>query len=164
MRQKILGAWQTWRAKAEEPDCGRDAPPAQAAHLKRGHAAETLAATYLQGHGLQAHCAEGAGETLDGVGPAGGCGPVVPGEGIGDGLSGVFFGGDEVAQQGGVEIDVAFHATEPGGRVEAVDGMRKGLRWRHVFLFQIPCLLQRGSGRHHGRPGIRCGRAAARGL
>ena len=52
MRQKILGAWQTWRAKAEEPDCGRDAPPAQAAHLKRGHAAETLAATYLQGHGL----------------------------------------------------------------------------------------------------------------
>ena len=52
MRQKILGAWQTWRAKADEPDCGRDAPPAQAAHLKRGHAAETLAATYLQGHGL----------------------------------------------------------------------------------------------------------------
>ena len=52
MRQKILEAWQTWRAKAEEPDCGRDAPPAQAAHLKRGHAAETLAATYLQGHGL----------------------------------------------------------------------------------------------------------------
>ena len=52
MRQKVLEAWQTWRAKAKEPDCGRDAPPAQAAHLKRGHAAETLAATYLQGHGL----------------------------------------------------------------------------------------------------------------
>ena len=52
MRQKVLEAWQTWRAKAGEPDCGRDAPPAQAAHLKRGHAAETLAATYLQGHGL----------------------------------------------------------------------------------------------------------------
>ena len=52
MHRKVLEAWQTWRAKAEEPDCGRDAPPAQAAHLKRGHAAETLAAAYLQGHGL----------------------------------------------------------------------------------------------------------------
>ena len=52
MRQKVLEAWQTWRAKAGEPDCGRDAPPAQAAHLKRGYAAETLAAAYLQGHGL----------------------------------------------------------------------------------------------------------------
>ncbi|MDD3352281.1 YraN family protein [Zoogloea sp.] len=37
---------------AGEPDCGDDAPPAQAEHLRRGAAAEALAAEYLVRHGL----------------------------------------------------------------------------------------------------------------
>jgi len=52
MHRRVLEAWQAWRGKAAEPDCGRDAPPTQAAHLVRGQAAEALAAAYLQAHGL----------------------------------------------------------------------------------------------------------------
>lgn len=43
MHRRVLEAWQAWRGKAAEPDCGRDAPPTQAAHLVRGQAARAKA-------------------------------------------------------------------------------------------------------------------------
>ncbi len=46
-------AWRAWWRKAAEPDCGGATEPAQAAHLQRGAAAETLAAAHLEAHGLR---------------------------------------------------------------------------------------------------------------
>lgn len=53
MRRMVRKAWQAWRGKAGEPDCGGAATSMQAAHLLRGSAAEALAARHLEGHGLR---------------------------------------------------------------------------------------------------------------
>lgn len=52
MRRKVQDAWQEWRQEAGDADCGRGDTPMQAEHLRRGAAAEALAATYLERHGL----------------------------------------------------------------------------------------------------------------
>lgn len=52
MRRKEQDAWQNWGQEAGEADCGRATPPMQAEHLRRGAAAEALAADHLEKHGL----------------------------------------------------------------------------------------------------------------
>jgi len=52
----VWEAWKTWRAArgdSAEADCGRAATPAQAEHLRRGAAAEALAAAHLEERGLR---------------------------------------------------------------------------------------------------------------
>ncbi len=50
--------WRGWRARraaqeeTADADCGRPAAPTQAEHLRRGAAAEALAAAHLERHGL----------------------------------------------------------------------------------------------------------------
>ncbi|RTL30313.1 MAG: YraN family protein [Rhodocyclaceae bacterium] len=52
MRRKGQDAWQDWGQEAGDADCGRATPPMQAEHLRRGAAAEALAAAHLEKHGL----------------------------------------------------------------------------------------------------------------
>ena len=52
MRRTVQKAWQAWCGKAGEPDCGGGGTPTQAEHLRRGAAAEALAAAHLESHGL----------------------------------------------------------------------------------------------------------------
>ena len=52
MRRTVQKAWQAWSGKAGEPDCGGGGTPTQAEHLRRGAAAEALAAAHLESHGL----------------------------------------------------------------------------------------------------------------
>ncbi len=52
MRRKGQDAWQERGQEAGDADCGRATPPMQAEHLRRGAAAEALAAAHLERHGL----------------------------------------------------------------------------------------------------------------
>lgn len=52
MRRTVQKAWQAWRGKAGEPDCGGGGTPMQAEHLRRGASAEALAAAHLESRGL----------------------------------------------------------------------------------------------------------------
>ena len=53
MRRTERKAWQAWEGMAGEPDCGGRGAPTQAEHLRRGEAAEALAAAHLERHGLR---------------------------------------------------------------------------------------------------------------
>lgn len=79
----------------------------------------------ILGDGLEPEGPEGAGQPLDGMGPARRGGPVVRGEGLGDHVGCGALGRREIAQQGNVELGVAFHAAQADRHVEAVDRVRK---------------------------------------